>query len=68
MTVMFSANGKSRQTEGGTTIADLLSAAKLEPMQVFVEYNGEPLDRALFATTVVGDGDSIEIVQMVGGG
>ena len=64
----FSANGKPRNAAPGTTIADLLEAAELRPLQVFVEYNGEPLERARFSSTVITPGDRIEIVQMVGGG
>jgi thiamine biosynthesis protein ThiS len=68
MSVAFSANGKARSASSGTTIADLLVAASLEPLQVFIEYNGEPLERDRFASTVIGPGDRIEIAQMVGGG
>jgi len=64
----FSANGRLRQATPGTTIADLLAGAELEPPQVFIEYNGEPLERGRYATTVIKDGDRIEIAQMVGGG
>jgi thiamine biosynthesis protein ThiS len=66
--VTYSANGKRRSADAGTTVADLLAAAKLEPMQVFVEFNGEPLERERFGTTTLAEGDAIEIAQMVGGG
>jgi len=66
--VTFSANGKPRSAPPGTTVADLLAAAALEPLQVFIEYNGEPLERDRYATTVIAQGDRIEIAQMVGGG
>jgi thiamine biosynthesis protein ThiS len=68
METTFTANGKARTATTGMTVADLLAAAALEPMQVFVEYNGEPLERDRFASTVIGPGDRIEIAQMVGGG
>lgn len=64
----FSANGKPRSAPPGTTVADLLAAAALEPLQVFIEYNGESLERDRYATTVIAQGDRIEIAQMVGGG
>jgi len=64
----FSANGKRRNAAPGTTIADLLADAALEPLQVFIEYNGEPLERGRYSTTVIKDGDRVEIAQMVGGG
>jgi sulfur carrier protein len=68
MSVAFSANGKARSAAPGTTVADLLAAASLEPLQVFIEYNGEPLERERFASTEIAPGDRIEIAQMVGGG
>lgn len=68
MPITFRANGKIKTAHDGTTVADILAAAALEPMQVFVEHNGEPLERELFASTRVNDGDRVEIAQMVGGG
>lgn len=62
------ANGKAETAESGTTVADLLAAAALQPMLVVVEYNGEPLERERFADTALREGDRIEIAQMVGGG
>ena len=64
----FSANGKPRSAPPGTTIADLLADAELEALQVFIEYNGAPLERSRYATTAIKDGDRIEVAQMVGGG
>lgn len=66
--VTFSANGKRKTADAGTTVADLLAAAALAPMLVVVEYNGEPLERERFGETLVHEGDRIEIAQMVGGG
>ena len=68
MRITFSANGKAKTAETGTTVSDLLAAAALAPMLVVVEYNGEPLERERFDATLVRDGDRIEIAQMVGGG
>jgi thiamine biosynthesis protein ThiS len=68
MSVTFSANGKPRSAPQGTTVADLLAAAALEPLMVFVEYNGEPLERDRYANTTIAQDDRIEIAQMVGGG
>jgi sulfur carrier protein len=68
MSITLSANGKPRSVAAGSTVADLLAGAQLEPGLVFVEYNGEPLERELFASTPLRDGDRVEIAQMVGGG
>ena len=66
--IRFSANGKAKIANPGTTVADLLAAAALAPMLVVVEYNGMPLERESFGATLVREGDRIEIAQMVGGG
>ena len=66
--IRFSANAKAKTAAPGTTVADLLAAAALQPMLVVVEYNGEPLERERFNETMVREGDRIEIAQMVGGG
>ncbi|HME81794.1 MAG TPA: sulfur carrier protein ThiS [Candidatus Eremiobacteraceae bacterium] len=68
MEATFTANGKARTATPGMTVADLLASANLTPLQVFVEYNGEPLPRERFAATPIEAGDRIEIAQMVGGG
>lgn len=68
MSVTFAANGKARIAAPGTSIADLLASVDLQPLQVFIEYNGEPLARESFGSTIIGAGDRIEIAQMVGGG
>jgi sulfur carrier protein len=68
MPITFRANGKPRTASAGTTIAKLLAEANLAPAQVFIEYNGEPLERERFESTVIAAGDRIEIAQMVGGG
>ena len=67
-TVSFVANGKPRTAHAGATVADVLREFDLAPMQVLVEYNGEPLAREQFAVTHVRPGDNVEIAQMVGGG
>lgn len=66
--VTFSANGKPKTAREGSTIDDLLHDLQLAPLQVVIEYNGEPLAREQFASTRVLAGDRIEIAQMVGGG
>jgi len=40
----------------------------VDPRAVAVEHNGEIIERAAFDGVVLGDGDQVEIVRMVGGG
>ena len=66
--VTVSVNGRSTTVSRGATVTDLVTQLKLAIKIVIVELNGAPLSREEFPTTVLGAGDAIEIVQMVGGG
>jgi sulfur carrier protein len=61
-------NGRSTSVLRGSTVSDLISQLKLAAQMVVVEYNGDPLSRDEFSTTILGAGDAIEIAHMVGGG
>jgi len=61
-------NGESREWEGPLTVLALLEALGVRPAAVAVEKNlriipGDELGREL-----IHDGDTIEIIRMVGGG
>ena len=60
-------NGEHRDMEAGT-ILDLVETLGLNPKKVAVERNLENVPRSLHGETALGDGDRIEIVQLVGGG
>lgn len=62
------ANGKPREVESGETVADLLAAFGWKSEWVVVEVNGEPLERARYASVYLVDGDRLEIVRAVAGG
>lgn len=61
-------NGKPRQVEAPLTLLGLLETLGIDPRIVAVERNGEIVKRDRFAETVLGEGDRLEIVRMVGGG
>ena len=50
------------------TVADLIASLELVPEQVAVERNGVLVPRATHAATKLVDGDSLELVTLVGGG
>ncbi len=52
----------------GKTIAEYLAATKYDPKRIAVERNGEIVPKAQYPTTVLQNGDSIEVVSFVGGG
>ena len=62
-------NGEIRELEPGMTVLQLLRGLGIvEAQPVAVERNREIVPRAAHASTVIADGDSLEVVQFVGGG
>lgn len=62
------ANGDEVEVAAGATVADLLEQLGLGKRLVVVERNGEPVARSERATTVLADGDRLELVRAVAGG
>ena len=61
-------NGEPRDVPAGSTVAQLLTSLGVNPLMVVVEVNVEILRRDQHAITVLREGDTVEIVHMVGGG
>jgi sulfur carrier protein len=61
-------NGQSRTVNAGTTVAALIAELGLGDRKVAVERNREVVPRAQHATTILADGDRLEVVTFVGGG
>jgi len=61
-------NGDPFDLSGPLTVAELLTSLDLDARRVAVEYNLVVLKRAAFEATLVNEGDSVEIVNFVGGG
>ncbi len=61
-------NGAERDVPDGATVADLLAEMGIGLRFVVVERNGEPVLAAEFPSTVVGDGDRLEVVKPTAGG
>ena len=61
-------NGEAQEIAEGATVADLIRLLARAPERVAVELNREVLRRALWAETVLGEGDRVEVVHFVGGG
>jgi sulfur carrier protein len=67
-TVQVVANGDAVELSEGATLDDLLTRLGLGAKWVVVERNGEPVPRRETATTVLTDGDRLELVRAVAGG
>ena len=61
-------NGDPFEIAGPLTVSELLARLEIDARRVAVEHNLVVLKRATFDTTLIGDGDQIEIVNFVGGG
>ena len=66
--MQISLNGDTHEVAGPLTVTDLLDQLDIDPRRVAVEHNLIVLKRDTFATTMVHEGDAVEIVNFVGGG
>ena len=61
-------NGEARDLEPGGDLAGLVAMLGLDSRKVAVERNLAIVPRSAYATTLLEDGDRVEIVHFVGGG
>jgi thiamine biosynthesis protein ThiS len=61
-------NGEPYQLDQPLSVTDLLSQLEIDPRRVAVEHNLAILKRQRFPEVLVADGDTVEIVNFVGGG
>ena len=61
-------NGACREFSAPLTFSQLLDELALAGRRLAVERNGEIVPRSAHASTVLADGDQLEIVVAVGGG
>jgi thiamine biosynthesis protein ThiS len=61
-------NGKRVELDQPTALLSYLEGLGVNQRAVAVEHNGVIIERADYANTILRDGDTVEIVRMVGGG
>lgn len=61
-------NGESQEVPDGSSLEDLVEKLSLPPVRIAIELNLNVARRADWATTILADGDRVEIVHFVGGG
>jgi len=66
--VQVVANGEAVELDDGATLNDLLGRLGLGAKWVVVERNGQPVPRRETPTTLLSDGDRLELVRAVAGG
>ncbi len=66
--VKITLNGDPFELSRPVTVDALLRRLEIDSRRVAVEYNLAVLKRAAYESTIVSDGDKVEIVNFVGGG
>ena len=61
-------NGKPVELDGPTPLTAYLERLGVDPRVVAVEHNGAIVERAAYGELTLREGDTVEIVRMVGGG
>ena len=66
--IALQVNGKPIELDGPSLLTAYLEMLGVSPRAVAVEHNRMIIERDAYATTILQDGDVLEIVRMVGGG
>jgi thiamine biosynthesis protein ThiS len=66
--VQITLNGERFELDQPLSVTALLARLEIDPRRVAVEHNLEIIKRQRFPDVVVNEGDSVEIVNFVGGG
>lgn len=61
-------NGDSLSCAEGITVEDLLVKLGVLPGAILVERNGDFVRRPEYPTTLLAEGDALELIKFVGGG
>ena len=66
--MQLTVNGEELDFSRGNTVRQLLEQLRLADRPVAVERNGQIIPHSTFSQTELADGDSLEVVTLVGGG
>ena len=66
--ITLQVNGKPVELDHETLLLDYIELLGVNPRAIAVEHNGTILERSAFAAAILREGDTLEIVRMVGGG
>lgn len=67
-TVKFEVNGKKEAIEGGTSLKGYLDSKGINSNSVACELNLKIIRRAELDKVTLKEGDTLEIIRMIGGG
>ncbi len=66
--ITLQVNGKQVELERATPLLTYLEKLGVNPRAIAVEHNGTIIERAAYGGLTLHQGDTVEIVRMVGGG
>lgn len=66
--MLITLNGERQELAAPLSVSELLSHLKIDARRVAVEHNLVVVKRAAYDSTIVREGDQVEIVNFVGGG
>lgn len=66
--ITLTVNGEKRELPAETDLVSFLRELEVDLRLVAVAHNGDVIPRKDYASVQLRDGDSLEIVRMVGGG
>jgi thiamine biosynthesis protein ThiS len=66
--MLITVNGEPRDVAEPCTLLELMRSLGVKPEITAVQRNADIVDRKTVATTQIADGDTIELLRIVGGG
>ncbi|EMI16947.1 ThiS, thiamine-biosynthesis [Rhodopirellula maiorica SM1] len=66
--IQITVNGESVEIESSMSVQQLLETVDVPPNYLAVEVNADVVAREDYASTIVNEGDDVEVVTLVGGG
>ena len=66
--IQITVNGEPVQIEAPMTVERLLETVEVPPNYLAVEVNADVVPREAYSDHLVGEGDEVEVVTLVGGG
>jgi sulfur carrier protein len=66
--ITLQVNGKFVELDSETRLLDYIEKLGVNPRAIAVEHNGTILERSAYESALLREGDTVEIVRMVGGG
>ncbi|TWU39892.1 sulfur carrier protein ThiS [Novipirellula aureliae] len=66
--ISITVNGQPVEIETTMSVKQMLNTIEVPPNYLAVEVNADVVVREDYATTMINDGDEVELVTLVGGG